>query len=185
MADETRVPNGDPASPTWSSTGGNNFGEIDEGAASQDGDTTHVTSTSAGDEDIYDFPGSVIVDGDTITNVTVKLVAMCPSSAIGNNSFGADLLIGGVKQGQVNINVSNDSTYAELDFTTGTWDTDWTAVQADGMQVAIISRQQGMPDAGEWRVTSCDLIVTYTPDAGGNVVPVAMNSSRQRRNNVA
>ena len=176
MAEERLVPNGDDAG--WPIGA---FSDIDEGLGSADDDTTKMasgtTATPVGEGDTVDIDFASVVtvgDSDTVTRVAFDIRAI--SDKISSNSnLTLQLLIGGTLQGS-SVAVSLTSSWAStLDVNDVGWNTDWTAAQLNGAQVRMISTQTGMPTDDVWEVTVIDLVITYTPAAGGLSIPVAMN----------
>jgi hypothetical protein len=105
-----------------------------------------------------------IVDGDTITQVQIKVRATLNASDADSN-LQVDLIIGGTAQGTQQETGHLTGSFVTYTLSTTGWDSDWTAAQIAGMQVRLTSEQGGMPSAYDVDVSEVEVIITYTPDA--------------------
>lgn len=165
MATEILQPNGDFAI-NWTRvpTNTSNFSAVDEGSGAPD-DADKITAADNNITDEFEVQDSARVDADTITRVDIKVRARATGG--GNNSIQAQLVIGGVSQGNVQQALVNDDPFTTFTLNTAGWNSDWTAAQLDGMRVIVKSIQSGMPTSAGWEVSMVELIVTYTPGGPG------------------
>ena len=117
-----------------------------------------------------------IVDGDTITQVQIKVRATLNASDADSN-LQVDLIIGGTAQGTQQETGHLTGSFVTYTLSTTGWDSDWTAAQIAGMQVRLTSEQGGMPSAYDVDVSEVEVIITYTAGATINEVtsPAADN----------
>ena len=161
---ETLVPNGDDGGwPTGT------YANLDEGVP---GDEVAIMSTTTSpDVLILDLSASEVVDGDTVTNITINMWARVTGTG-GKDDLTVDLLIGGVAQGVGVTHTSVGSTYSTLVSNDATaWNADRTAAEMDGAQVQISTAQRGKPVAATYEVDAVDVVVTFTGGAGQSIVP--------------
>ncbi len=166
MALESLFPNGD-SSIQWANPGGTHWTELDQGRDTPDDTKTVDTSTKA-NIDIYDLTDSAITDADTVNTVTIKVRVRMDSGSAGDNRINFSFLIGGISQATQTVFLANDGVYVDSDLNVANWNQDWTASELDGAQVAVNSVQgAGMPTSATWRVSEVEVVVDYTPAAGG------------------
>lgn len=167
MAQETLLPDGTYSGTGWTGTGSN----ITEGIASADGNVIQSDSDGEGDVVTIDFANPTsITDADTVTQVDIYVRGRVQTDG-GDESFDVSLLIGSVSQGTVT------GTPGELNATqqtlgplnTAGWNSDWTLSQLQGLQVNVVGAQTGMPTANVWEIDTLEVVITYTPAAGGTV----------------
>lgn len=164
MATDTLVPNSDDSG--WD-TG--SFADVDEGVLTPDDDATKVVETSRNTTMLFGLTSTVVVDADTVTNISVDVRARS-DKASSNSNLGIEILIGGVVQGAqqtVTLTTSWASTFGTND---AAWNVDRTAAQLNGMEVQIESVQGGMPTADVWEVSAIDVVITFTEAAAGGIV---------------
>lgn len=165
MATESLLPNGGSTGGSWAAggTATNLWDGINNGVDTADDAEYDVISGTT--EDVLltlDLVNSALEDGDTVTDVAIRVRA---GGADADDGITVDLAIGGTGQGVVSqsIGVSvNDYNLSNV-----AWDTDWTAAQLDGAQVLITNTQAGMPTSSTWTIYEVEVVITYTPDAGG------------------
>ena len=167
MTVETLLPSGDDNG--WPT---NDWTDIDNTIATPSG--TALETTVDDDVVLIDLTNSVIVDGDTVNSVTVKIRAKDTSVSL-KDSLVVDLFIGGAGQGQItsDVLVSTYATYTLVDATN--WDIDWTAAQLDGMQLEITANQIGKGESATWHIDEIEVDIDYTAAAGGIAIPVAFD----------
>jgi hypothetical protein len=140
------------------------YTDIDEDIATPNL-TDFITTDSVDNTAAFNLSNPGLVDGDTITNVTVKIHAKDNDSS---NRIDVKIYIGGVSQGTVNVN----TTTTAATYTTNNvgWNTDWTASQLDGMALYLVSDSNGAE--GDYWIYTANVIITYTAAVGGatNVV---------------
>ena len=158
MATETRFPSGDDNGwPTGDWT------NIDESIAAADAATLETNIDD--DVVVIDIGDFAITDADTVTGVQIDIRAK-DTGAGGKNSLSVNLDVGGGGLGAVTgANMTN--TYATFTFTNALWDLDHSAAELDAMQLIIRANQTGMATAADWQIDAIDVIVTFTPAAGG------------------
>jgi len=183
MAEERLLPNGDDAG--WTSGG---WADVDEGIASFDDDTTKVVSgttatpVAEGATLNLDFaPRITVVDADTVTRVAFDIRATSDLISTGSD-LTAQLVIGGTPQGAA-VALGLTASWATFsDVNDVGWNSDWTEAQLNGAQVRFITTQSGKPTSDVWEVSTVDLVITYTPAAGGGLsIPVAFNHYAKMR----
>lgn len=162
MAEETLLPNGDNSGwPTGS------YLDIDEGIASADANV--LSTTTDNDLVIVDLGDSAVVDGDTVTNVTIKIHGRSTGSG-GKDSFVVDWLIGGTPQGTAVTTTALTGSHATYTLNDIGWNGDWTASQMDGAQVRVKANQTGRGRAATWEVDAMDVVVTYVGSPTGRLM---------------
>jgi len=158
MATETLVPNGDDGG--WP-TGG--FADIDEDFGSPDAATMETSIDD--DVVVLDLSPSAIVDGDTVTGISIDIRAK-DTGAGGKNQVEIDVDVGGGGLGSVKSgNLTN--TFANYNFVNAAWDLDHSAAEMDAMQLIVKADQTGMGTAADWIIDTLRVIATFTPAAGG------------------
>ncbi len=164
MAEETLVPNADDSG--WP-TGA--FSDINEDFGSPDAAIMRTTDAELSDVLILDFGASVVVDADTVTNITVDIRALCSGSG-GKDDYIVELIIGSVGQGIVTHQDVGQS-FVTLSSNIAAWNVDRSESDMDGLQISITSGQRGMAAAGNWDLDTVRVVVTYTPSAGDVLMP--------------
>lgn len=161
---ETLVPDGDDSG--WP-TGA--FGDIDEAIGSPDAAVMSTTDAELPDVLILDIAPSEVVDGDTVTNITINCRARVTGTG-GKDDLTFDLLIGGVAQGTAVTHASVGSTYSTLVSNDTGWNVDRSETDMDGMQVRVTSGQRGMGSAATYEIDALEVVTTYT--AGSAITPI-------------
>lgn len=149
----------------WTGTDGDVF----EAIAAADGNLL-INRQNEGDGLLLDIDDSEVVDGDTVTNISINI--RCARGANSNDSVTAQLFIGGSPIGVAQDFASQGGTLANgtlsnsgnlNDPTAGTgWNEDRTEAEMDGMQVELVPTQGGMPDTVIIDFDCLDVIVTFT-----------------------
>lgn len=176
MATETLNVSAVSAKANWTGTDADIF----EAIASAD-DTGLNNAANEGDVLDLDLSDSVVVDGDTVTNISFVLRAQAPTNS--NDGLTVQLLIGGVAQGvpvsfgTVPTSWGNSGTLNDAG-----WNVDRTAAEMDGAQARIVTTQGGMPGVVDLDFDCLDCIVTFTPASAGGPVQ-AMHHLKQMGNN--
>ena len=156
---ETLLPNADDSGwPTGT------FADIDNTIASPSG--TFMSATTDPDVLIIDVGDSEVVDGDTVTNITINMWANVIGTG-GKDDLTVDLLIGGVAQGTAVTHSSVGSTLSNLSSNDVGWNVDRSAADMDGLQVRITTGQRGMGAAATYQIDELEVIVTFTGGGGG------------------
>ena len=159
---ETLVPNGDDSG--WPS---GTYADIDEGVP---GDEVASMSTTIDDDLlILDLSASEVVDGDTVTDITINISALTTGSS-GKDTLVVDLLIGGTGLG-IFTTGNLTGSYATYACTNVLWNVDRTASEMAGAQVSIKANQIGKVTAATWDIDSVDVVVTFTSGGGQSIVP--------------
>ena len=164
---ETLVPDGDDSGwPTGT------FANLVEGVP---GDEVAIMSTTTNpDVLILDLSASEVVDGDTVTNITINMWAQVTGVG-GKDDLIVDLLIGGVAQGTAVTHTSVGTSYSTLIANDTGWNVDRTGAEMDGAQVRITTAQRGKGEAATYEVDSVDVVVTFTGGASGPSIPIVMH----------
>lgn len=170
MATETLNVSGVATKGGWTGTDADVF----EALASADGNILN-NAQNEGDGLLLDIDDSVVIDGDTVTNISINI--RCARGANANDSVTAQLYIGGSPIGVAQDFTAQGGTLADTtlsnsgnlnDATGGTgWNEDRTAAEMDGMQVELVPTQGGMPAVVDIDFDCLDVVVTYTPAAVG------------------
>jgi len=157
---ETLVPNGDDSGwPTGT------FEDINETIASADGNV--MSATTDPDVLVLDLTASEVVDGDTVTNITINTRARVLGAG-GKDDLIFDLLIGGVAQGTAVTHTSVGTSYSTLVSNDIGWNVDRTAAEMAGAQVRITTAQRGKGVAATYEVDAVDVVVTFTAGSSDN-----------------
>lgn len=178
MATKTLVPTGT-VSEFWLGTG-QNHSLVDETTGSHDSATTEITSSTANQVDRYSFADGEFVDGDTITQIDVKIAAWRNGGTALTN-IAIDIFIGGASQNRVQNPTNLSGSYVVYTLNDANWNQDFSASQMNGIEVELDSWQTGKAIPFTLHVTAIEIFVTYTEAAGGLSIPVAMASYRRRR----
>lgn len=160
MATEKLNANGVASAGNWQVT----LADIDEAIADADGFIALIeVDDDAMDLDVDD---SVVVDGDTVTEIKI-VVRSGTFGSVGNDQLLVDLLIGGVSQGQQS---TGNLTDVEVNYTltNAGWDVDRSASDMDGLQVRLTSKTTGMPHDPAITFDCLDVDVVYTEGGGGD-----------------
>ena len=166
---ELLVPNADDSGwPTGT------FADIDETIASADADVMATTDAELDDILVLDFSNSEVVDGDTVTNITVNCRARVTGIG-GKDDLQFEVLIGGSPIGSAVIHTGVGSSYSTLVCNDTGWNVDQSAAQMDGIQVRITSQQRAMAETALFEIDAVDLVVTFTSGGGGPTIPLAFN----------
>ena len=148
--------------------------DIDEPSGSPDGALISSgvwggTYQPEGDVVTLDFPNTHgIVDGDTVSNVSVK-VHHREGEATTSSTLDVDLLISGTVQGSA-VTFANRQTLTTDTANDVGWNTDWTEAQLDTLQVRLTTAQAGMPTNDVWEVDLVEVVITYTEAATSNAL---------------
>ena len=162
---ETLVPDADDSGwPTGT------FANLDEGVPGDEVAIMSSTDAEAPDVLILDLSASEVVDGDTVTNITINMWARVTGTG-GKDDLIVYLLIGGVAQGTSVTHTSVGTSYSTLVSNDTGWNVDRTAAEMDGAQVQISTAQRGKGVAATYEVDSVDVVVTFTGGAGQSIVP--------------
>ena len=163
MTVETLLPNGVAGWPTGV------VGNIDNTIASASG--TFYETSIQDDVATIDLAATVIVDGDTVNSVTVKVHAMT-TGAGGKDAITVDVLIGGTPQASQTMTGFLTGSSSTFTFTNALWNSDWTAAQIAGMQLTLTAVQTGKATAADWQVDEIEVDIDYTEAAVCIAVPV-------------
>jgi hypothetical protein len=168
MAVETLNVNAVSAKANWSGTDADIFEDI-AGA-----DNTGLNNAAVeGDVLDLDLDNSIVVEGDTVTNISFVLRAQAPTNS--SDGLTVQLLIGGVAQGIPVAFGTVPSTWGNSGLLNDVgWNVDRTAAEMDGAQARIVTTQAGMPGVVDLDFDCLDCIVTFTPAAAGASIPIAM-----------
>ncbi len=159
MATETLLPNGDSVN-NWDA---GTFADVNQGVDTPNDGLTMSDTSLEGEIVTFDMDDSAIVDGDTVTNVTIRTRAQRGSNT--GDSLGIELLIGGVAQG-AQVDRALPTSFDDVDSNIAAWNVDWTAVQMDGLQVRLQTMQTGMPGVVDITVSEVEAFITFTPAVG-------------------
>jgi hypothetical protein len=159
MAIETLPPSAGGSFSNWTGA----FSDIDEGTASPD-TADIIAATAKNGTALLNIADSAVGDGDTVTGVDIVLHQQ--TRGAGNDSIEAALVIAGVEQGS-NVSRTLPSSWETFTYNDAGWNSDWSAAQLDGLQVRLYARQSGMPSTVGHEVAALDVVITYTPAAGG------------------
>ncbi len=157
-ANATLVPNGD-ITTQWSTTGMSHYTEIDEGIASQDGDTTRIYTTTNNAIDKFDL--TTVSSIQTCTAIDVKL--HCKDVVWPPLYWGRiDVILRKADDTQIVSTVQVDPPNGVYGTVTASW-TDLSLNQSDvdGLRLEI----QHVPRLGMFggvHVTAIDVIITYS-----------------------
>jgi hypothetical protein len=161
MATETLNVSGVATKNGWTGTDADVF----EALSGADGNLL-INRQNEGDALLLNIDDSAVVDGDTVTSITINM--RCARGSNANDSVTAQLYIGGVAQGVAQDFDSQggalaDTTLSNSGALTHTaWDVDRTAAEMDGMQVELVPTQGGMPGTVVIDFDCLDVVVTYT-----------------------
>ena len=172
MAEETLNVSSVATKNGWTGTDADVF----EALASADGNLL-INRQNEGDALLLNIDDSVVVDGDTVTNISINI--RCARGANDSDGVTAQLFIGGSPIGVAQDFESQGGTLANgtqsnsgnlNDPTAGTgWNEDRTAAEMNGMQVELVPTQGGMPGTVIIDFDCLDVVVTFTPaSVGGN-----------------
>ena len=142
---------------------------VDEAIA--DADAALISDGNEGAVVILDVTDSVVEDADTVTAVDVVVRIREGAGSNGNNRIGVELLIGGTPQGARVDSANMTTSFANVSFSSVSWDADWTAAQMDGMQIQLTAVQQGKAESAVWEVDCLDVDIVYTPAPVGPPFP--------------
>ncbi len=168
MAEETLNISAVSAKANWTGTDADIFEAI-----SAADNTGLNNAANEGDVLDLDLSNSIVVDGDTVTNISFILRAQAPTNS--NDGLTVQLLIGGAAQGVPVTFGAVPSTWGNSASLNDTgWNVDRTAAEMDGAQARIVTTQGGMPGVVDLDFDCLDCIVTYTPASAGASIPIAM-----------
>lgn len=146
--------------------------DIFEAISAADNTGLHNGATE-GDVLDLDLDDSIVVDGDTVTNISFVLRAQAPTNS--SDGLTVQLLIGGVPQGVPVAFASVPSSWGNSGVLNDAgWNVDRTAAEMDGAQARIVTTQSGMPGVVDLDFDCLDCIVTFTPVGDGLDIPIAM-----------
>lgn len=177
MATETLNVSGVAIKSNWTGTDADVF----EALASADGNLL-INRSNEGDDLLLNIDDSVVVDGDTVTNISINI--RCARGSNTSDGITAQLYIGGSPIGVAQDFESQGGTLADTtlsnsgnlnDPTAGTgWNEDRTAAEMDGLQVELVPTQGGMPGSVVLDFDCLDVVVTFTPAGDGPSIPITM-----------
>jgi len=151
---ETLLPNGDDSG--WTS---GTFEDINNGISTPSG--VALLTTVNPDTLILDVTDSEVVDGDTVTNITIDMRARVTGIGAKDDLI-VDLLIGGSPQGTAVTHTSVGTSYSTLSANDSGWNVDRSASEMDGLQVRIATLQRGKGEPATYEIDELEVIVTFT-----------------------
>jgi hypothetical protein len=147
--------------------------DIDEAIASADGNL-YGPGPQGDSADFGLTNPAVIVDADTVTNVSIT-VRLKKGGTAGNEACRVFFLIGGVPQGVGALTSSLTTSFVNYGpFNLSAWNSDWTLSELQGAEIRVTPQQSGMPGTNAVDIDCADVVVTFTPVGDGLNIPIAM-----------
>ena len=135
--------------------------DIDEAVASADGNL-YGPGAEADAADFGFANTGEIVDGDTVTNVSIT-VRLKKGGTAGNEQADVQLMVSGSPVGSAVSTGNLTTSFADYGpLNDAGWNSDLSQVEVDSIEVRVTPMQSGMPGTNAVDIDCCDVIITFT-----------------------
>ncbi len=151
---------------TWAGASGAAT-DIDEAISGADG-SLYGPGAAADAADFGFANTGEIVDGDTITNISITIRLKAGGSA-GAEQADVQLMVDGSPVGSAVTTGNLTGSFANYGpLNDAGWNSDITQAQVNSIEVRVTPTQSGMPGTNAVDIDCCDCVITFSPPATGH-----------------